>query len=182
MEAFRKQVDSADTLLEDLACTLDKGSLSAAQAQKRFAELISEESVIRPFLAALATSRLPLTDDILQALNNVIESKPQEKNTWHILLTKNVLMSALTALAHERKNSAQEAEASRMVTTRMLKIIEHVQDKALSARLKAAAQAIDSYKEEPETLSEDYWHKFFSQWKYRKDDLKSVQKHLLQKT
>lgn len=188
MEAFRKQVSTTETLLEELADSVNKGSLTAAQAQTRFADLISEESVIRPFLAALATSRLPLNTDILQALKSVIESKPQEKNTWHTLLTKNVLMSALTGIAHERSGNPQAAEASRMVTFRMQKIVSHIQDSALSSVLKTASKAIDSFENKAEELDvveksdEDYWHKFFSQWKYSKEDLKSVQKHLLQKS
>lgn len=187
MEAFRKQVADAEAVLAQLSQSINTQGSAGAEVQRKLSALIPEESAIRPFLAALATSDLPLDDNVLKALKTIIESKPEQVKAWHILLTKNIIMSAVTALAHERSGRPVEGDASRAVTTRMGKIVGHIAGASDLVEAKWAAQAIDNFepgKEYTDTgeSEEIYWHKFFSQWKYNKEDLKLAQKHLLQKS
>ncbi len=186
MESFRDKVASAETLIEKIDLGLAANQMNKSQVQNKIEEfIVGDATYIRAFLAALSTSKMELNKTFLEAFKNLVENNEEER-AFHVLLIKNIIMSSNMARKHEGNNDAKMAEGSRSVTSRCHLLLFYLQGEGQLPDIIKVNQAIDLFDQKDPSIPEQdapqirFWHKFFEEWKYSKEDLKLAQKHLLQ--
>lgn len=186
MESFKDKVASAETLIEKIDLGLSANNMNESQVQKAIEEfVVGDALLIRAFLAALSTSKMELSKTFLEAFKDVVKNNEEER-AFHVLLIKNIIMSSNMARKHEGNNDANMAEGSRSVTSRCHLLLFYLQGEGQLPDIIRVNQAIDLFEQGDASIPEQdaaqirFWHKFFEEWKFAKEDLKLAQKHLLQ--
>ena len=168
--SFEQAIAESSRVLSEL----ESGNMGEDEARDQIAGIVSSQAGARGFFVALLTGELKLSDNPSQSIVDALRKAPEITAD---LLAKNLIMSACTAVSHERRGDERQAAGSKQVTRRtatLIKLLPLDEVKRTLADMSTAVHdALNGGTANGATYSD-----FLKRWNYDKDQLKAAEQAL----
>jgi hypothetical protein len=148
---------------EEVLKKLDRSLPGDDEAKQQIAPFFESEAAIRGFFVVLLTGDFRIADEAPAYLIESLRSAPR-----HVLsvLTKNLVMSAATAVVHQRSGDQENLAGSQKVVARTTKIVGLMQDDKILSELKAMRSSLSG--------QADVYAEFLSRVNYDQEQLEAA--------
>jgi hypothetical protein len=155
--SFEESIKETNRLLSSLG----QATTDNARCFEQVGQYIQTVDGARGFFVALLTGDAQVADEPPAELIAALEKSPDITSD---LLTKNLVMSTMMALTHQRNADPEAEQGSKKVSLRCMRLIEKVKLSQLTSRLNEMSRAIENALKGHEDESKD--GAFLKRWKY----------------
>jgi len=168
--SFEQAIAESSRVLSEL----ESGNMEEEQARDQIALIVSTQAGARGFFVALLTGELKLSDSPSQSIVEALTRAPEITGD---LLAKNLVMSACTAVSHERRGDERQAQGSRQVTRRTANLIKLLRLNDVERKLADMSTAVHDALNGGTTSGATY-SDFLKRWNYDKEQLRAAEQAL----
>lgn len=166
---FQQSIETSRELIEKL----ESKTLSDSQASKEISEFLGDMATARGFFVSLLTGDWAFGNNIPTIIIDTIKANPGHAYT---LLTRNLVMSCATAVAHKRSDQPELADGSDRVAERSAYIIRKLDNPEILNELLDIRSACEDKLNDSGPTDQDTgtYRAFLERWSYDLEQIRAA--------